>query len=268
MINFLHTHIPEPVLLSFGPFTIYKYGLLIALSILTLLTISLKIASYYKLEKEIVIDAVFYSAIFGILGARIYEVFLELPYYIANPTNIIKVWNGGLAIHGAIIGAFIFLYFFSKRKNLNLWKLLSIGAPGFALGQAIGRWGNYFNQELYGLPTTLPWGIPIEDSNKVIGYLTETHFHPTFLYESLGSLLIFSILLTIHFLKIKDKINIKHSSIFLLYISLYSILRFSLEFIKIDITPEFFGLRVPQIISLALISASTIFYFKIKKCFL
>ncbi len=253
MLNYLHTNIPERIFVTLGPMTIYKYGLIIALAIIVLLFTTSRIAKFYNLKNEIVLDGVFYGSIIGILGARIYELLLELPYYFQNPENIIKIWNGGLAIHGAIIGVFIFLFVFSKRKNLNLWKLLSIGAPGFAIAQSIGRWGNYFNQELFGKPTSLPWGIPISNSNKLVEFSNSYFFHPTFLYESLGNFCIFLTLIFLHFLKIKNKINIKHSKIFLSYLTLYSILRFSIEFIKIDITHIFFSLRTPQITSLLLI---------------
>ncbi len=260
MINFLHTNIPERVFTTLGPITIYKYGLIIALAIIVLLLITLRIANLYNLKNEIVFDGVFYGSIFGVLGARIYELFLELPYYLQTPENIIKVWNGGLAIHGALIAVFIFLYIFAKKNGLNLWKLLSIGAPGFALAQSVGRWGNYFNQELFGKPTNLPWGISISNSNKLIEYSAFSHFHPTFLYESIGSFFIFFTLIILHYLKINNKINIKHSTIFLSYITLYSILRFSLEFIKIDITPIFFNLRTPQITSILFIILSIATY--------
>lgn len=253
MINFLHTNIPNAVFLSFGPFTVYYYGLLIVLGIILGLFLSIRLASYYGIEKDTIIDSAFYLIIFGLLGGRIYHVFLELPYYLANPLQIFMVWRGGLAIHGGIIAGIFTTYFFARKNKLNPIVLASIYAPALALAQALGRWGNYFNQELYGIPTQSSWGIPIAISKRVSGYLDFKYFHPTFLYESLGNLMIFIILITAHYYFLKNKKTNFNYIIVLLYLVLYSILRFSLEFIRIDPTPIYFGLKVPQIASLVII---------------
>ncbi len=278
MINFLHSFNPEPILASFGPFHIYWYGLFMVSSIIIALLITIKLASYYKILSDTIIDLGFWIILSGLAGARLYDCFLNFSYYQKNPLDIFKIYQGGLAIHGALIGGLaaglIFINNYAKKNNLNfkdeLWKLLAIIAPGLALGQALGRWGNYFNQELFGLPTNLPWGIPINILNRPINYTTSNFFHPTFLYESLGNLIIFSILLSsqIYLIK-KNKQNYKNYVIIVsAYFILYSILRFSLEFIKIDETPVMFGWRWPQIISLAIIIITaailgkTIFYEK------
>jgi phosphatidylglycerol:prolipoprotein diacylglycerol transferase len=263
MINFLHTNQPEALLLKFGPIEIYWYGLFIVIGILTAISISIKIAKYYNLEKTKIIDLSFYLIIFGIIGARLYHVFLELPYYFNNPLSILKVWQGGMAIHGALIAGVITLFFFAKKNKLNIFKLTAIITPGLALGQAIGRWGNYFNQELFGLPTDASWGIPIELNNRILEYISFEYFHPTFLYESIGNFFIFIILIALHVYIIKkDKIkNFFFILITSLYLILYSILRFSLEFIRIDTTPDFLGLRFPQIISILIILVVLVFLF-------
>lgn len=258
MINFLHSNIPNSILLSVGSINIYYYGVLVVISMLLGIFTSVKLASYYNIKKEIVIDSAFYLIIFGLIGGRIYHIFLELPYYLQNPLNVFKIWQGGLAIHGGIIAGIITTYFFAKKNNLNPLLLASIYAPALALGQAIGRWGNYFNQELYGLPTNLPWGIAIQNAHKIKEYSEFTYFHPTFLYESIGNLSIFLILIVSHYFFLKKKKENYNYIIIPLYLILYSILRFSLEFIKIDITPEYFGLRVPQITSLIIIALSII----------
>ncbi|MFH1822677.1 MAG: prolipoprotein diacylglyceryl transferase family protein, partial [Patescibacteria group bacterium] len=159
-------------------------------------------------------------------------------------------------------------WYFSKKHNLNFWLISAILAPSLALAQAIGRWGNYFNQELFGLPTNLPWGIPINIINRPIEYISSEFFHPTFLYESLGNLLIFGLLIMFHAWIIKNH-KFKNSYYFLpacagrlftSYLILYSILRFLIEFIRIDNTPEFIGLRWPQIASLVIIFVCTLVY--------
>ncbi len=269
MINFLHSFTPNPTLLELGPFKIHWYGLFIVLGILAALYIITKLAEKYNLDKNEIIDISFWIIFGGIIGGRIYHVFLELPYYLDNPLNIFKIWQGGLAIHGGIFLGLILSIILVKRKNINFWLFASIVAPGLALAQAIGRWGNYFNQELFGKPTDLPWGIPIETINRLFPYHLSEYFHPTFLYESIGNLLLFIILLISHAYIIKNK---KENTdyfrdISLGYLILYSILRFSLEFIRIDQTPNFLGMRFPQIVSILIIITSfgLLFFNYIKK---
>ncbi len=251
MTNFLHTFTPHPVLISFGPFNIYFYGFLIVCAILLGSLILFKLAEKYQIDKNTVIDSSFSVVLFAILGARIYDVLLEFPYYLEHPLQVFMIWKGGLAIHGAIIGGALAIYFFAKKHKLNPILLAALYTPVLALGQAIGRWGNYFNQELFGLPTNLPWGIPILPKNRVPEFLNYSYFHPTFLYESIGSVCIFLILLFLHKQFIKKKL---HSYIIIVasYLLLYSFLRFALEFVRIDRAPEIFGLRFPQLASLIL----------------
>jgi len=261
MINFLHTFTPEPIIISLGPINIYWYGIFIVSGIIASILTIFKLSSYYKVSKDAIIDTAFWIIINGIIGARLYHVFLELPYYLENPLDIFKLWQGGLAIHGSLLFGSITAWILTKKNNLNFWQLAAISAPGLALAQAIGRWGNYFNQELYGKPTSLPWAIPIESSNRVSGFFNYSYFHPTFLYESLGNFTIFLILIFCHKIIIKKQKyeNKYYIIISFIYLILYSILRFSLEFIRIDKTPEMFGLRFPQIVSLLIILFSVVF---------
>lgn len=258
MFTWLHNFQPQAIILSFGPINIYWYGLFIVLGILAALAISLKLAKYYQIKSETLFDLSFWLIINGLIGARVYDVFLQLPYYLANPLAIIKVWEGGLAIHGAIVAGLITIYFFSRQQKISFWKITALFSPGLALAQAIGRWGNYFNQELFGLPTTLAWGIPINLVNRPLAYIGNDFFHPTFIYESLGCFIIFILLggFTLYLIK-KDKLKEYYFVwLFASYMILYSILRFSLEFIRLDITPIFFNLRLPQIVSLIIILVS------------
>jgi len=255
---FLHDYTPNPILIDLGPIQAHWYGLFVVLGILAAILVASSLSHYYNLKKQDVVDLGFWATFSGLLGARIYDVLLELPYYLQYPWDIFKVWQGGLAIHGGIIGGTIAVYVFCKKKNINLLTMLSVITPGLALGQAIGRWGNYFNQELFGKPTDLPWGIPILLENRVPGFFSFEYFHPTFLYESLGNFGIFLTLLGMHLLIIKNKISCSKdlcsAIIIAFYLSAYAILRFFLETIKIDPTPDIGGLRVPQIISLLMIA--------------
>lgn len=258
MFNWLHIFHPQAILLSLGPINIHWYGLFMVLGIITALSISFWLAKYYKINPDILFDLSFWLIINGLIGARLYDVLLQLPYYTDNPLTILKIWQGGLAIHGAIIAGLITIYFFARRHKISFWTLTAIIVPGLSLAQAIGRWGNYFNQEIFGLPTNLPWGIPIDVINRPWSYIANDFFQPTFLYESLGCLLIFFILISFTFYLIKKKrLNLYYSVLLTtLYMVLYSILRFSLEFIRLDETPNFLGLRWPQIISLIIIFIS------------
>lgn len=262
MFSYLHNFIPQSVLFHYGIITIYWYGLFIVLGILAALFLILSLAKRFNVDSEKIWDLSFYLVLFGIIGARIYEIFLEFPYYSTHLSQIIKIWEGGLAIHGGIIAGAITLFLFIKKNKLDFWKLGAIVVPGLALGQAIGRWGNWFNQELFGLPTNLPWGIPIEIQNRPLDYLNQSFFQPTFLYESLGLCLIVIFLLALLY-KQKNNLTKKIAmKVVAVYLALYSILRFSLEFIKVDITPLFLGLRWPQVISIVILVIAIIIYKK------
>lgn len=258
MFNFLHTYNPEPILISLGPVNIYWYGLFIVTGILAGIMVVLKVAEKYDLPKNKIIDTIFWLVISGVIGARLYHVLLEFPFYLEHPLSIFAVWQGGLAIHGGLFAGGVVSIILAKRYKINYWLLLAIYTPGVALAQAIGRWGNYFNQELFGKPTDLPWGIPIEVIHRVGEYLNSEFFHPTFLYESIGNFLIFAGLLACHAWLIKNKNNFFQLCV-IAYLMLYSLLRFSLEFIRVDITPEFFGLRWPQIVSLWVIAFNLLY---------
>lgn len=275
MLNYFHNFNPNSILISIGFLKIYWYGFFIVLGSLIALLIILFLSKKYKIEKDIIIDLFFYLFIFGVIGARIYDVFLEWRYYVKNPIDVFKIWQGGLAIHGAILSGIIVLIVFIKKVKIKslekfsffekFFKILSILVPGLVFAQFIGRWGNYFNQELFGRPTNLPWGIFIDPINRPLLYSSYSYFHPTFLYESLGCLLIFLILVFIHLNIIKkNKTNFKNSFLIVaIYFIFYSILRFFLEFIRIDFAPIIGGWRWPQIISVLIVVFFVFLTFKI-----
>lgn len=262
-INFLHTFIPSPILFSLGPIQIYWYGFFIVLGVLAALAVALYLGKSYGIKADTIIDLALWLIVGGIIGARIYDVFLEWPYFFAHPLDILKIWQGGLAIHGAIIGGALALWLFVKKSTapVNFWLLAGILATVLPLAQAIGRWGNYFNQELFGHPTGLPWGIPIDLTHRPWQYLDTSYFHPAFLYESIGDLAIFIILILLQLWLIK-KNKFPNFSYFLIptsYFLLYSSLRFFMELIRIDATPVIFNLRFPQIVSLLIIIACLVY---------
>lgn len=262
MFEFFHNHVPDPILLSFGSIHIYWYGFCIMLGVMFSVVVLLKLAKYYEVSSENILDLVFYLMLAGIIGARIYDVFLELPYYSKYPMEIFKIWKGGLAIHGGLIAGCLALWIYAKKQKLNFWKMAAMAVSVMPLAQAFGRWGNYFNNELFGLPTDLPWGIPVLSENKIMGFLEYDFFHPTFLYESIGNFFLFLFLLIFNIWIIRSgKMKDVYFQILVsIYLACYSLLRFSLEFIRIDTTPVFGGIRFPQIVSIFIILLIIIFW--------
>ena len=199
---------------------------------------------------DLVWDAILWALIAGIIGARLWHILTPPPsmvaaglttqWYLTHPLVVtdrglegaLAVWNGGLGIPGAVAGGMLGLYLFTRRAKLNFAEWADIVAPAIALGQAIGRWGNYVNQELYGRPTTLPWAINIAVQNRVPGYTDPVlRFHPTFLYESIGNLLICLALL---YIARRFGDQLKSGDLFILYLIFYPLLRFALEFLRLD----------------------------------
>lgn len=223
------------------------YGIIISFSILAALTVSLSVSN--PKQKNIIWDLVLWAVIPGIIGARIYHVIHLNNYYSNNPIDIIKIWNGGLGIYGGILGGLLGLVFYLKKNNLNILEYLDIISIGMPLAQAIGRWGNLFNKEIYGRLTTLPWGIIINGKKH----------HPLFLYESILNFILFFILYFNY--KRKKKIH-KKGWYFITYLTGYSLIRFLLEFLRID--PWKIGsLNVAQLISILILITGT--YLKQKK---
>ena len=180
LINFLHSYRPQPIFIRLGFWNIHWYGLLIALAIFLGLILIIKIAPKYKPHLQ---NIIFNIIIFGFIGARIYYIFNELPHYLANPLEVFKIWEGGLGIYGAVIGGGLALFLYARNQKLSFLFLTDLIAPVLILGQALGRWGNYFNQEIFGKPTNLPWGIPIDVANRPLKFLNFQYFHPCFFYE-------------------------------------------------------------------------------------
>jgi phosphatidylglycerol:prolipoprotein diacylglycerol transferase len=177
----------------------------------------------------------------GVIGARLWHVFTPSPsaiaegrttlFYLTHPFDLINLRNGGLGIPGAVIGGVITLFFYARRNDLNFAEWTDISAPALALGQAIGRWGNFVNQELYGAPTSLPWKIYIEPQYRLQGFETQEYYHPLFLYESLWNLANMALLL---WLARRYDDQLKQGDIFLVYLFVYPLGRFLLDFLRLD----------------------------------
>ena len=223
---------------NIGPLKIYFYGIIIMVGVLVAVAIAVRESKRRGLDSEIVWDMVPWLLIMGIVGARLWHVFTPSKsmgvgpeYYFSHPLEILNTRQGGLGIPGGVIGGVIALIIYTRKKKLSFLTWADIIAPGLALAQAIGRWGNFFNQELYGPPSSLPWAIFIDKAHRLPGYEDFSTFHPMFLYESLWSIFNFFLLL---FLGRTYESKLKPGDIFWVYLIVYSVGRFMLEFIRLD----------------------------------
>ncbi|UCD71352.1 MAG: prolipoprotein diacylglyceryl transferase [Syntrophobacterales bacterium] len=242
----------SPEIFKIGPMSIRWYGVLILAGVILGLFLAGREAKRQEMRIEVIYDLFYYMLISAIVGARLYYVIFSWDLYRNNLGGIIAFWHGGLAIHGAIIGGTFSALIYTRLKGISFWKVADCCAPSLILGQAIGRWGNFFNQEAYGRPTDLPWGIFIDEAHRPFRYIQQTHFHPTFLYESLWDFCVFLFLLWG-----RRKKGIIPGDVFLAYLMLYSLGRFWIEGLRMD-SLMFAGFRVAQIVSLFLILCSSI----------
>lgn len=239
----------DPVAFELFGLEIRWYGILIASGVLIGTILGLREAKRVGFNEDLILDLLIWEIPLAVIGARLYYVIFSWDMYKDNPLEVLNIRHGGLAIHGAIIMAIIVAVIFTRIKKVNFWTLADICAPSLILAQAIGRWGNYINQEAYGGPTDLPWGIMV-NGVKV---------HPTFLYESLWNFLVF--LFLIWYRKNKKK---KEGEVFLLYLSLYSFIRFFIEGLRTD-SLMWGQFRVAQIVSLIGFSIPLIIFYRNRK---
>ncbi|MEG5033109.1 prolipoprotein diacylglyceryl transferase [Microcoleus sp. AT3-D2] len=240
---------PGPIIFQLGPVAIRWYGLLIASAVLIGVSLSQYLAQKRRVNPELLGDLAIWLVIGAIPCARIYYVAFEWPQYAQRPEDIIAIWKGGIAIHGAILGGIIAALIFAKIQRVSFWQLADLIAPSAILGQAIGRWGNFFNSEAFGSPTDLPWKLYIPPNSRPPAYANFEYFHPTFLYESLWNLTVFGLLLTLFFRDLQGKIRLKIGALFLVYIAAYSSGRVWIEGLRTD-SLMFGPLRTAQMVSL------------------
>lgn len=220
---------------------IYYYGVILMTGAMMGGWLAYREAARRGHNPEIVWDLLIWLIIGGIIGARLWHVFTPSPsliaqgidtyYYLTHPFDLINVRRGGLGIPGAVIGGALALFFFARKRKLSFFEWTDIAAPSLALGQAIGRWGNYFNQELYGAPTNLPWKIFIEPARRLQGFADKEYYHPLFLYESLWNLANMGLLIWI---SRRFPERLKTGDVFLVYLVTYPVGRFLLEFLRLD----------------------------------
>ena len=222
----------SPEIFSAGPFTLRYYGLCIALGIAVATWLTARELKRKGYDSVLALDALFFIVPPGFVGARLYHVLTDYQLYANDPfPGVFEVWNGGLGIYGAVIGGFLGLLLFARVRGISALAFADAAAPGVVLAQAIGRWGNYFNQELFGRPSDLPWALEISTQNRPPGFTDIVTFHPTFLYESIWNVLV---CLTLLFVARRFASSLKNGDILLLYVCLYSVGRFFVETLRID----------------------------------
>lgn len=223
---------PSPIIFEIGPLALRYYGLCIALGIIVATWLAGRELERKGYERTLALDSLFFIVPLGFIGARIYHVITDYGLYRDDPfPAVFLVQNGGLGIYGAVVGGFLGLLIFARVRDISPLAFADAAAPGVILAQAIGRWGNYFNQELFGRPSNLPWAIRISPENRPLGFEDATTFHPTFLYESIWNVIVCLVLLWVA-RRFADRL--KDGDILFLYISLYSVGRFFMETLRID----------------------------------
>lgn len=240
------------IFIQLGPLPIYWYGVIIAFGAALGLYIATKEADRLGLKKDLIVDLIIYAVPVAILSARIYYVIFEWDRYVGGPWwKIFAIWEGGIAIHGALIGSVITAIIYTRIQKISFWQVADILAPGLIIGQAIGRWGNFMNQEAHGGP------IAESTYNSFHQYLPDfimnnmcidgVMYHPTFLYESFWNILVLVLLLVLR------RFNPLRGEVFLSYVVAYSVGRYFIEGLRTDSLYAFGDIRMAQLISLVLI---------------
>jgi len=248
-------------------FKIYFYGILIMLGALAATWLAAYRAKQYGQEADTAWDILPWALIGGIIGARLWHIFtppesmvaqgFTTAYYLTHPLAALNPRLGGLGIPGAVLGGFLAVWIYTRRKELSIAVWTDIIAPGLALAQAVGRWGNFFNQEVYGAPTDLPWKLYIDPANRLPGFAQIEYYHPLFLYESLWNLLNAGFLI---WLSRRFKERLKPGDVFMCYLIIYAAGRFLLEFLRLDPSP-IAGVNVNQTLMLVVGLAAAVFLF-------
>lgn len=248
----------DKVALDLGPIQIYWYSIFIFLGMLVACFAIYKEVKKREIEEEFLVNLTFNTIILGIIGARLYYVLFNLPYYLNNPIEILEIWNGGLAIHGGIIAGLLFIIYYCKKHEVNIWKMLDIIVVGLIIAQAIGRWGNFFNSEAYGPITTeenlRSLGIPSFVINGM--YILGEYRQPTFFYESVWCLFGFCAMLLIRNYK-----YLKIGQLTGFYLIWYGIIRFIIEAMRTD-SLMLGPIKMAQLVSIVFVISGIIIFIK------
>ncbi|MDQ6600317.1 prolipoprotein diacylglyceryl transferase [Bacillus salipaludis] len=239
----------NPIAFTLGPIQVHWYGIIIGSGLALALFLAIREGNRRGLPKDTFADLMLWAIPIAIISARIYYVIFEWKYYAQHPSEIPAIWNGGIAIHGALIGSVITTYVFAKKRGVSFWKITDIAAPSLILGQAIGRWGNFMNQEAHGGEVTRSFLENLHLPNFIINqmYINGTYYHPTFLYESVWDFIGFILLILLR------RVNLRRGELFLSYVIWYSVGRFFVEGMRTDSLMLTSTLRMAQMISIVLV---------------
>lgn len=246
----------NPILIEIAGIKIYWYSLFIFLALLIGGIIVLKEAKKFKVPENFMINLFFYTIPISIIGARAYYVLFNLEYYMQDPISMLKIWEGGLAIHGGIIAGLLFIIYYTKKYKMNTYKILDFIVVGLILGQAIGRWGNFFNSEAHGMATTYATLKSLFIPEFIIKgmYIGGVYFHPTFLYESLWCVLGFIFLILM-----RKYSYLKVGQITALYLIWYGIGRFIIEGMRTD-SLMFGDIKMARVVSFLMVVVGLILF--------
>ena len=239
---------PGPILFQLGPLIVRWYGLLVAVSVILGVFLSQRLAKYRDVNPNLMSNLLIWLVVGAIPGARLYYVFFTWGAEFSYDGNILAIWKGGLAVHGAIFGGMLAAVLFAAYHKVSFWQLGDLVAPSLVLGQALGRWGCFFNNEAFGSPTNLPWKLFIPEIYRPEALKAFSYFHPTFFYESLWNFIVFSLLIALFFQFPKAKTG----TLILVYAIAYSLGRFWIERLRVD-SLMFGPFRMAQVVSLSLI---------------
>ena len=257
-IGFLLGVIPSPSSgsIHLGPLRLNAYGLMIAIGVIAAVRIAGRRAEHKGVgTTEDISSIAMWAVPAGVIGGRAYHVLTDYERFQGQWFDAIKIWQGGLGIWGGVTAGVAVGWWCARRRGLDAWWVISCAAPAIAIAQAIGRWGNWFNQELFGRPTTLPWALEVSSDIAVkAGYTAGTTFHPTFLYESVGCVVLAWLLI-----RLERRINPARGRLFAWYVAGYTVLRFGTESIRIDASHNVGGMRLNQWVAIGVFVTAVLF---------
>ncbi len=257
-IEFLLGVIPSPSSgsIHLGPLRLNAYGLMIAIGVIAAVRIAGRRAENKGVgTTEDISSIAMWAVPAGVLGGRAYHVLTDYERFQGQWFDAVKIWQGGLGIWGGVAAGVAVGWWCARRRGLDAWWIISCAAPAIAIAQAIGRWGNWFNQELFGQPTTLPWALKVSGNiAEKAGYTAGTTFHPTFLYESVGCLVLAWLLI-----RLEGRIAPARGRLFAWYVAGYTVLRFGTESLRIDASHTVGGMRLNQWVAIAVFAVAVLF---------
>ena len=235
---------PDNGVVDIGPIPVHAYGLLLAIGVLVAAWIAERRWLARGFDRKTFNEMAIWVVVGGVVGARVYHVISDYQLFTHDWLRAFQIWKGGLSIWGVLAGGAIAVIVITRIKHVETLVLFDCIAPGLLAAQAIGRWGNYFNQELFGGPTKLPWALEISPSKRPPGYLNVSTFHPTFLYESLYCLFLLGVVLWI-----ERRFRLRKGQMLALYLATYTFGRFFFENLRVDPANEIFGVRLNSWVS-------------------